>query len=373
MKLFLFEFKKIAWTRKFLVILIVLFISVAFLFIRNILFKDYAQEQKNAEIALFIETSTSKDNNFTHELEQLGDNEETEKKKKLNLNVLNLAKELLLEMDNDNWNTTLTIENRLLVAISEYKAVDEDYPISDRDIAYRLAMNHTLLVLGIPPEFEHYSTAFPNFVKQVVDLFINYGGLMIALLLIGEIITREFENRSINLLFTLPLSRAKLIRDKYFSALMISLLTFIFIMILGLVIGKFFGAKGTFAYPVLIEKEGHFYYMSTMHYLFFVLLLFLMMLLFVIALYIFYSLVFKHLLATLLAMSATLIGGYQLENLIDWAPLSWMNPFQYIFPQEAILDQNNQLFYYGIPFTLLATLILFVISTFKIKRNINES
>ncbi|MDY0408995.1 hypothetical protein [Paracerasibacillus soli] len=81
MKIFLFELKKIAWTKKFLVVLIALVCSVAFLFIRNILFADYAQEQKNAEIALFIETSKSKDNTYTNEIERLGSDEELEEKK----------------------------------------------------------------------------------------------------------------------------------------------------------------------------------------------------------------------------------------------------------------------------------------------------
>ncbi|MFD2045383.1 ABC transporter permease [Ornithinibacillus salinisoli] len=176
----------------------------------------------------------------------------------------------------------------------------------------------------------------------------------------GEIITREFENRSINLLFTLPLNRTKLIWSKYFSALTISIFTFIFIIAVGLLIGKLFGAEGTFAYPVLIEKDGHFYYMSTVHYL-----------LFVIALYMFYSLVFKHLLGALLAIVATLIGGYQLGNLTNWIPFSWINPFQYTIPKEAILYQNNQLFYQGIPVTLLVTLLLIVVSILRIKRNYN--
>ncbi|SHG30002.1 ABC transporter permease [Ornithinibacillus halophilus] len=372
MKLFLFELKKFAWTKKFLIILIALVCSVVFLFIRNVLFQDYAQEQKNEEIALFIETSSSKDSGYTSQLERLGNNEEVEMKQELNLTVLNLARELRNVMaTEDDWKTELTVENRLLVAISEYKATGEDYPISDEDISHRIAMNHTLLDLEIPPEFEHYSTAFPNFLKQVVDLFISYSGLIIVLLLIGEIMTREFENRSINLLFTLPLNRTKLILGKYFSALLTSVFTFFFIIAVGALIGKLFGAEGSFAYPVLIEKEGHLYYMSTMDYLQFVVLLFAIMLLFVIALYIYYSLVFKHLLASLLAIIATLIGGYQLGNFINWTPFAWVNPFQYTIPKEAILYQNEHLFYQGISVTLLATLLLVVISILRIKRNFN--
>src|SRR5690554_1200571 len=121
MKLFLFELKKIAWTKKFLIILIILFCSVAFLFIRNGLFQDYAQEQKNEEIALFIETSRLKDNNYTSQLKRVGHDDEIKIKQELNLNVLNLARELrnTIVNENDNWKKTLTLENRLLIAISE--------------------------------------------------------------------------------------------------------------------------------------------------------------------------------------------------------------------------------------------------------------
>ncbi|MDY0408994.1 ABC transporter permease [Paracerasibacillus soli] len=284
---------------------------------------------------------------------------------------MRLVEELRGAVATDNWKTTLTVENRLFIAIRKYKATGEDYPISEDDISYRLAMNHTLLDLGIRPEPENYSTAFPNYFKQVVDLFLNYGGFLIVLLVIGEIITREFENKSINLLFTLPLSRAKIIWSKYLSALIISIFTFSFIIAVGLMIGKLFGQEGTFAYPVLVEKEGHFYYLSTIHYIYFVVLLFTIMLLFVIALYIFYSFIFKHILAALSAMIATLLGGYQLGKWMNWEALSWVNPFQYTISKEAILYQNNHLFYQGIPITLLATLLLIVASIIRIKRNLN--
>ncbi|MCG3421044.1 ABC transporter permease [Oceanobacillus jordanicus] len=369
MRVFLFELKKIAWTKKFLVILLILFCSVAFLFIRNSLFADYAQEQKMKELTLFIETSASHDFNYTNEIERFGSNEETERKQALNLKVWDLAKELANSFTAEEWKSTLTIENSLLIAIRNYKATGEDYPISEDDISYKLARNHTLLELGIAPEYENYSTAFPNFLKQVVDVFINYGGLLIALLLVGEIVTREFENNSIRLLFTLPLSRAKLFWSKYVSALTISFFTFIFVIAVGMLVGKLFGTDGSFAYPVLIEKEGQFFYMPTMDYILYVILLFAIMLLFVTVLYVFYSLVFKHLLATLAAIVATLAGGYQLGNLINWAPFSWVNPFQYIFPQEAILYQNNELFYQGIPVTLLLTLLLLVISIWRMKQS----
>ncbi|WP_042220702.1 ABC transporter permease subunit [Oceanobacillus manasiensis] len=370
MRLFLFELKKIAWTKKFLVILLILFCSILFLFIRNSLFADYAQEQKNEEIALFIETSSTKDFNYTNEIETIGSNEDTERKQELNLKVWNLAKELRNSLSAEDWRRTLEIENSLLIAIRNYKATEEDYPISEDEISYRLAMNHTLLELGIAPEYENYSTAFPNFLKQVVDVFINYGGLLIALLLIGEIVTREFENKSIRLLFTLPLSRPKLIWSKYFSALATFFFTFIFVIALGMSVGKIFGADGSFAYPVLIEKEGQFFYMPTIDYILYVILLFAILLVFVTALYMFYSLVFKHLLATLAATVATLVGGYQLGNLTNWAPFSWVNPFQYIFPIEAILYQNNELFYQGISVTLFLTLLLLVASIIRVRQNL---
>lgn len=368
MKVFLFELKKIAWTKKFLIILIVLISAVAFLFIRNILFGDYAEEQKNAEVAFFIERSTSINSNYNRQLERLGSDEEIEGKKELNLDVLRLANELRSAMIADNWETKLFTENQLVLAIRDYKETGEDYPLSESAIDYTLAMNHTLLNLGIPPEYENYSIAHPNFLKQVVDLLINYGGLIIVLLLIGEILTREFENRSINLLFTLPLNRSMIIWSKYFSALLVSCMSFAFVVAAGFGIGRLLGRQGSFAYPVLVEKAEHFYYMPIGEYIWYTLLLFIIMLLFVIALYLFYSLVFKYLLAALLATLATIIGGYQLGSLISWAPFDWINPFQYVFPQEVILYQNDQLFYQGIPITLLLTFILLIISSIRIKK-----
>lgn len=368
MKFFLFELKKIAWTKKYLIIIAVLICSVAFLFIRNVFFEEFAIEQRNKEIVFFIDTSTSKNNNYNRQLEQLDGDEEIEEKKELNLLILKFANDLRSAVLEHNWEKELFVENQLVLAIRDYKATGEDYPLSESDIDYTLALNHTLLDLGIPPEYENYSTAYPNFLKQVVDVFINYGGLIIVLLLIGEILTREFENKSINLLFTLPLKRSQLIWSKFFSGALISIFAFAIIIVAGYTIGKIFGTEGSFAYPILIEKAEGFYYITILQYLFIVILLFMASLLFVISLYLFYSLILKHLLASLLALIATLAGGYQVGKLFDFPFISWVNPFQYIFPRESVLYQNKEVFFHGIPVTIVLMLLFLIVSSFKIQK-----
>lgn len=368
MRLFLFELKKMAWNRKFFIILVALICAVGALFGRNLMFQDYADEQQKKEAAFFMERSTSINRSYDDLLERLGEDEEIEARKELNLRVLRFAREFRDALYEDDWQTAVFIENQLMIAISEYKETGEDFPISDAEVAHRLAKNHMLLELDIPPEFEGYSTAYPNFLKQVVDVFISYGGVLIVLLLVGEILTREFENQSIQLLFTLPLERAKIIWAKFFSACIISIATFAVTIGVGVLIGKLFGEDGSFAYPVLVEKEGIFFYMPIMDYLFYVLLLFTIMMLFVIALHLFYSLVFKQLLAALFAVVVTLFAGHQLGNLVSWAPFAWVNPFQYLFPQNAVLYQNDTLFYQSIVVTMVLTLVLLIITVVRIRK-----
>lgn len=369
MRLFLFELKKIIWNRKFLYILAALLCAIGVLFGRNLMFQDYVDDQQKKEASLFLGRSMTNNNIYNDQLEKRGgEDAEIEEKKALNGRIMRFARELRDSLYEDDWQASLFIENQLMFAIEEYKMTGEDFPISNEEIEYRLARNHMLLELEIPPEFEKYPIAYPNFLKQVVDIFIGYGGILIILLLIGEILTREFEYHSIQLLFTLPLERDKIIWTKFFSAILISITSFAVVIGIGFLIGKFLGEDGSFAYPVLIEKAGIFYYMPIKDYIFYVLLLFSMMLIFTITLYLFFSLTFKQLLPTLFATVVTLFFGYQLGNFIKWTPIAWVNPFQYLFPNVSVLYQNEQLFYQGMMVTVLLMILFLVMSLLKIRK-----
>ena len=154
----------------------------------------------------------------------------------------------------DDWESKLTLQNEILMQTVEYKEEGGDHPLSYKEISHTLALNQKLLDEGIMPEHETYSIAWPNFMKQVVDLFISLGALIIILLLIGETLSSEFENHLINLLFTQPLKKTQIIMSKFWSSVILYLFTTVILLASTMVIGFVFGEKGTFNYPLLIEK-----------------------------------------------------------------------------------------------------------------------
>ncbi|KGA96634.1 hypothetical protein AJ85_21590 [Alkalihalobacillus alcalophilus ATCC 27647 = CGMCC 1.3604] len=367
MRIFLFELKKVAWNQKCLVIFLLLIAAIVGLFFRNLFFQDYAHDQLMTEVTFYIETTEFKERMHKRALEQVGEGEKIEYLLEVNSDLLDVAREWQRSLSTSDWQTSLRLENEFLMHVRTYKMEGEDYPISDQDISYRLFQNQILLAKEIPPEFEHFSVAPPNYLKQVVDLFINYGGYIVVLLLVGEILSREFEQRSINLLFTLPLNRSGLIIAKYASSLLIYFAVSVIVFGTSFLISQLLGSEGTFDYPVVIQREGGLLSISISEYLSTGLLLFTVMILLVMVLFLLYSLLFKSILPSLFALLGTLILGYALTNLIKGSFFAWLNPFQYILPKEAILYQNQAWWYQGIPVTLLLAFVILIVTTQKIK------
>lgn len=77
-------------------------------------------------------------------------------------------------------------------------------------------------------------------------------------------------------------------------------------------IGAVLGEDGTFAYPLLTEQNGAIAFMTITEYMAQALLVLSVTIGLVIALYLLYSLFFKHTLATLFVLLATLAAGYAL-------------------------------------------------------------
>ncbi|MDW0118223.1 ABC transporter permease subunit [Sporosarcina thermotolerans] len=362
---FAFELKKILFSKKLLYVYLFIILGVVLLFVRNVTFQPYIEKEENERIGGLIEKSQSLNRMYTAALENNPEDEEMDKLRLINSSMLAKLYEVR-EIKSDKWKNRLPIENAFLKEALHFKEEGGDYDLPVGEINKMLAMNHKHLSENIKPRHATYSIALPNFLKLVVDLFMNFGAIIILVILVGEIMTSEFETHSINFLYTQPVNKGNIITGKFFSSILVYFLTAIVLIVATALVGLF-GFKGKYKYPIMIEKNGEIDFITIVDYMGQGLTVISITSIMVIALLLVYSLLFKHTLATIFALLATLVAGYGLSAFIKTPFLFWFNPFQYLLPEERLLVRNGADWYQGIPVILLVTIVLFLIARKKIE------
>ncbi|GIO27288.1 ABC transporter permease [Ornithinibacillus bavariensis] len=369
MRLLSFELKKIVFSKKFLYILIGIVICVAFLMARNIIFESSIEKEARERIDELLESNFSNAKIHQSILEDAPENEEHKELQRLNSAMINNLYETRNLLAPNQFQERLRLQNEYYSTAKEYKEKGGDHSLTFQEISYSLALNEKLLDSNIPPEHEVYSRAFPNFIKQVVDLFISFGAILIVLLLVGEIMSSEFENRSINLLFTQPLNRTHIISSKFWSSIIIYVITIGYLLVVTSIIGYVFGYKGSFNYPIVIEVNQRIELLTISEYMQLAISMVSVSILMIISLCLLLSLFFKHTLATLSGVLGILLAGYGLTTIASWNPLAWFNPFQYLLPGESIQFQNGRVWWQGVPAILVLTAIFYLVARQKIRKS----
>jgi ABC-2 type transport system permease protein len=347
--------------------MVLLILSIIILFVRNIMYQTYIEKEEKQKIEEYIKTSQSSLSLYLDALERNPKDEEAKKLLQIIDPILESLYELRDLVATNDWQKKLTLENKFLNHLYALKKSGSDNPLSYTEINHKIALNQKLLDEDIIPEHETYSIALPNFMKQIIDFYTSFGAIIIILLLIGDILSSEFENRSIHLLFTQPLKKTHIINSKFFNSLIVYLFTTCIILITTIIIGLIFGEKGSFAYPILIEKNHSVDYLTITDYMIQSIIVTSVTVIMVFSLCMLYSLLLKHTLATLFVLFGTLLGGYILTLFITWKPFAWINPFQYLLPENTIVLQNEHVWYQGIPITVLLTVVFYLISLLKIR------
>ncbi|MFD2043268.1 ABC transporter permease [Ornithinibacillus salinisoli] len=367
MKLLHFELKKMLFSKKFLYLMLILIAVVVLLFLRNVIFDTYVEKEERQRIEELEQVSQSNFRMHQQTLAQAPEDEEAQKLQQINGPLLDRLYELRTLITTEDWQYKLTVENEALAYIKEYKEEGGDFPLSYKEIDHRFALNEKLLEEDIRPEHDTYSKTLPNFMRMIVNLLVNFGAIIIILLLVGDIMSSEFENRSIQLLFMQPLKRTHIITSKFWTSIVSYIVTIGIILGAVVIAGLLFGEKGTFDYPVVMEKNNVITFLTVSEYITKALILVSVTIFMVISLTLFYSLLFKHTLSTLFVLLGTFLIGYGLTTFISWPTFAWFNPFQYLWPEEMILYQNDRAWYQGVLMTLLMTITFYFIARQKIK------
>ncbi|WOV87782.1 ABC transporter permease subunit [Sporosarcina oncorhynchi] len=364
---FAFELKKIIFSKKLLYIYLLLIAGVALLFVRNVTFQSYIEKEETERIGILVQNSQNLNRMYSSTLEQDPEDKDTQKLKVINSSMLEKLYDLR-GMSIDKWKNRATIENAFLEQVLHFKEEGGAYDLPVGEINKMLAENEKHLAENIKPRHATYSMALPNFLKLVVDLFMNFGAMIILVILIGEILASEFETYSLNFLYTQPIKKGTIITSKFFSSVLVYFLTLLVLLGAAALVGLF-GFKGKYKYPVMIERNGEVDFITIVQYMAQGLTVVSVTAIMVIALLLVYSLLFKHTLSTVFALLATMLAGYGLFAFIKWPSFFyWLNPFQYLLPEERLLVRNAGVdWYQGIPIILLLTVILLLIARKKIE------
>lgn len=369
MNLFIFEAKKVLFSKKFLFVLGLLIVSIILLFFRNMSFQSHVEKEERLAIDNQVKTSQSNGRIHQRALEGYPDDEKQQLLQEINLQIRDQLYSLSSTFSAIDWQRNVAMQNDILAKTLTYKKEGGESPLSKKEILQTIAMNEELLERGIRPENETYSLAVPNFMKQVVDVWLHGGALIFLVLLIGETMSSEFENHSIKLLFTQPLKKSALISSKFWSSVVVYVLALLVLLITAIGISALFGDKGSLSYPILIEQNQSMVFIGILEYMIKGLIITTSLVFLVIVLTLLYSLYLKKRMSTLAALLGTFAIGYGLTLTIQWSPFTWLNPFAYLMPSELVQSQNNRFWHQAIPITLLLTVIVYGWSTWKVKKS----
>lgn len=368
MRHFVFEIKKLLFTKKFLIALCFIIAAISLLFIRNYTFQDYAAEIERKEIQRIVKFHRDVDYTLSYYLrENDGDKIAIEK---LARNEEVLQKALVWSTTynrQEDWSSILEKENAYLHSLQVLIDAEDEIPLTMEEIKDRLMFNEELLARNISPEYEDYSIALPNFMKQIIDFIVMYGALVIILILISDLLSGEFESRTLLFQFSQPLKRSNIIFSKFFSAIIMYILVLGTVLVTTFALPTFFGEKGDFNYPVFIEVSNGIHPISISDYVQSAIIANFVFALLIIALYLLFSLITKHTLLTLVSVTSIALAGAMLAMFIKGKLIALLNPFRYLLSMEFITIQNNQNWYDSIIVSLLLTIIFVVISNQIIK------
>lgn len=362
MKLLLFEIKKMFHTKTFTI-----FILLTVLFISGLYIKNYMQQDKiiTNKVEQFSEHRSKvliDIQQYRQELE-LASNPETEKKLEVAKNLYDEITELIEAIEDKNWETELQTEIKVYQTAMEYKDIEGKFNINRNDMLDTITLNEELLKVGLAKEDFDLSIQPSIFMKKIVSLLLNPIGFLILLLIFSTSITKEFEDKNIQMIYALPISKSRYILNKFISFSILGLSWLLIVFFLSFIAPYLFteNTKNSFSYPIT-SLEGNF--ISSTHYLKEAIVYSLFYLLFSVAILIFFGYLIRNTLITFLLMLFLHVGNF-IILINDF--IYKVNPLSYAMIDLVILTDEYQLIF-GTSLLFTVTILLMTLSIYLNKR-----
>lgn len=337
MKLIKFEWKKILRQKKYMILSLIVMACVLGVFYRNIVFQESIAEKLSGNMISHL----SEVLNLQQQFGKGQENEDQSKNFQVgyeNAQNMELAlQELQMAIQNEKWEQYPKFELEFLQTIKTHQELGGTYnAISEADLAKKMEMDSILIELQLPYENEEYSLVVPNFMKITATILLGPFGIILLILMMGNIMTGEYETNSIKTLYTQPFRKSKVILSKYIIMVLAIIISIVSFLVSGFIFPHLFGGNmGSFSYPQLVNTTDGYTYITTMEYLIKYLILFFVCASFALSLVMLFSIVLKNRFSTMVLSLITLSMGIFLTNQLEVLQTPF-NPFYFFLSQEVM-------------------------------------
>ncbi|CEG26220.1 ABC transporter permease [Bacillus sp. B-jedd] len=255
MKLLQFEFKKIVRSRVFLIFLLTSILFICGLFTRNIIQQDRIQAKKIEYFSKFSSAVFTQNEGDRLALENEA-NPDIEARIKTGDLLYSQLKQLLQAIDEKKWKEELIFEIKVYQLAMDYQELKGTFPLNKKDMQLGIKINQKLLERNLPKEDLDLSIQPPIFMKKIVTMLLNIAGFTLLLLVLGNQITKDFEDRTIHLVYGLPISRGRYVMIKFLSLFISGFVWLALVLAASYILPNFVAetVKGnSFNYPLLTD------------------------------------------------------------------------------------------------------------------------
>lgn len=371
-----FEFKKF-FSKKRNSIVIVSFIALILIFVG---FNNRADklrfENEIYSIDYEIESIESSLIKINSEIERLPDNQALKDIKTSSEKEIQLKKELKAAMTDEKWSEVLQLKIDLdKNFIEDIRKGNTITSVPIQELENNIELNSILLEKNIKPIYTDISMEGFNFLKVLLNNPIMMIVMLVIVVMTGDVVSSEVENKTFKLLLTQPINKNKIFLSKVVSSVLLQLsilgsILFSVFVLLG--ITKGFGAID---YPIAIIESNTIRYIAMGDYLIKLIIIFVLFIIFITIASILISSLSKNT-ATSVSISIILfISSYMVINQGFLNKVAHLLPFTYVDLTNAIqgftatrLKNYNITFTNGCIVLVLFSLFLLILNMWIFKR-----
>jgi len=288
-----------------------------------------------------VDTINHEISSIKESLEDLSENNGNPEQNKVIKNLHeqeDLLKKQLIALDTEDWRTYL--EAQIEIDKRTIKGLDSGSLFGGEPLGMienRLFLNQELLERNIPPSAPDYATNGFHSLKNVLKVFMSFMGILIFLIILGDLFSNEYEMGTSKFLFAHPIKKSKVLTAKFLVSLMAIGVILLTVSLLSFVLASIFKGIGNYNFPMIIQKNNEQAFMDLWLFLIKSSLLFIFVIAFVILFQFLFSIITR---SNLLSIGITIILSaifymsivqYNLfKSIAHIVPFTYLDPFSIV-------------------------------------------
>ncbi|SEN92094.1 ABC-2 type transport system permease protein [Amphibacillus marinus] len=240
-----FELKKLWRSRLYVITLILTIAFVLGFFIRNIVYQDINKAEEIARFQGYRSDVLSQIIYQTDLLREIAEGVDVnlEESLKVGRALYHALGDLVEARERDQELALLQLEIDALELAIIYQDLDNYFPLSLEELTDEVEKNTKLISVSLPKEPEHASIQPAVFLRQIASFFFTGFSFYVVITVIGTPIVKEYDDYSIKLTYSLPLSSRRLILSKWASLVISGAIWLSTVICSALIVSTLFGKQ----------------------------------------------------------------------------------------------------------------------------------